>query len=137
MFAMALDGFLELLKGKDAVEGETLDKTFGTKSRKAMSITSFKLSPQGLPSKKKKKGHDATEHEEEHDDEHTQPTQPKGKHQKPKYPLAFTVSKEIDSASTELFLAYCRHADDALPDNAKCFDLARVTLRKAESVKPV
>jgi type VI protein secretion system component Hcp len=148
---MPLDGFLELKKGGKPVEGENLDTHFGRKH--AMAIQSFWIGSSGSEgakkAKKKEAGHGKPgAHEAPKPGAHEAPKPPPapppsadGEAAKPKHPLTFKVTKEVDLATTKLFTAYCEHADrDKLGGEKKgsdCFDSATVTLRKASGGKPL
>jgi type VI protein secretion system component Hcp len=136
---MALDAFLELTKNGSPVAGESLDRAF----RKAMAITSFWIGS-GQPPQRARR--DPQAETDEHADQPTtiapnNQAQPPPPARKPQFPLTFRISKDVDAASKELFLAYCRHADsDRLAgdqNNPDCFDTARVTLRKAGGKEPL
>jgi type VI protein secretion system component Hcp len=137
----SLDGFLELIKQGKPVEGETLDRIFTKK--KASSIASFSM-----------EGEDNESPADEDSDADSTTQQPlpqpgqgplqfrqpsastapttapvqAAKKEKKKYPITFKVTKEIDQASPELYLAYCKNADLL---TSQPFDTAKVTLRKA------
>jgi type VI protein secretion system component Hcp len=123
---MALDGFLELKRGGvAAVEGECRDRTFAVK--KAMEITSFEFGAETSS------GSSTTDLDESDDDE--EPKKKSGQKKKPPAdPMGFTfkISKEVDSATPQLFRAYCEHA----AGKPKPFDTAVVTLRKAGGKEP-
>jgi type VI protein secretion system component Hcp len=100
---MAFDAFMQLIKGgKPAVQGETLDAKFG--KLKAFELTKFKLTSQ----------RDMTS--EEGEAEGDEPV------------FILNIEKEIDSATPDLFLNYCRYATTK---NSGTFDEAIVTVRKA------
>src|SRR5262249_9226553 len=101
---MAFDAFLELLtRGKPAVTGETLDEEF--KPRKAMEIASFKLQSQ----------RDMTDGDAS--DGLTEGTTL----------FQLSVTKEVDNATPDLYLAYCKQASSREAN----YDLMRLTVRKA------
>src|SRR5438132_827989 len=107
-----VDAFLELLDWDGqttTIAGESLDAHFQKVGARPMEIFSFNLESQRDLSADKS----ATGDEEEL--------------------FTFSVTKEIDSATPELFLAFCNCATDQ--DNPLA--IARVTLRKAAGLKPL
>jgi len=106
-----VDAFLELLDWDEqtaVITGESLDSHFKKTGAQPMELLSFSLEAQRDLTSDKVGG------EEE--------------------PLfTFSVTKEIDSASPELFLAFCNCATDQ--DNPLA--VARVTLRKAGGPDPL
>jgi type VI protein secretion system component Hcp len=102
MAKLALDGFLELLQknGTAAVKGETTDAKF---RGKGMKLVSFELkAQQDLSSERSSDPEDSKL-------------------------FTFSVTKELDYATPDLFKAYCLFWDD----HKITWDKARVTLRKA------
>jgi type VI protein secretion system component Hcp len=117
---MPLDGFLELKRGgAAAVEGECRDATFSVK--KAMAIKSFEFGSETSSSKSDEEG------DEDEDSGKIKPPQKKSSSAHPNE-FKFSVTKDVDAASPQLFVAYCQHAAAI----AKPFDTAIVTLRKAQ-----
>jgi type VI protein secretion system component Hcp len=122
-----LDGFLELLNGgKAAVEGENLDATF--KEKHALNIQGFTLSSESASARRKQ----AQQGTDEGDGE-LHAVSPAATDRA--FALNFEVTREVDLASPALFRAYCVRA--FLDARARPFDLAKVTLRKASSGKPL
>ena len=118
----AIDAYLILRKGKGSptISGETLDKEFDPKE--AVQLKKFRLASQ----------QSFTEDDEE--EEPSTETSPEPENDKPYF--VFSIEKEIDSATTQLFQAYCDHAKDTT--NAKkdgVFSEGLVYLRKASGGK--
>jgi type VI protein secretion system component Hcp len=129
---MALDGFLELKRqGVAAVQGECRDRTFAVK--KAMSIKSFEFGTELAPAAP------PDEDDDQDDDDDERPRRQAPKRSKPAAPpknpteFKFSVTKEVDSATPQLFVAYCQHAAAV----ATPFDTAIITLRKAGGPEPM
>jgi type VI secretion system secreted protein Hcp len=104
---MPLDGFLELL-GQDGTEiviaGESLDEAFKKAESHPIEILNFSMESQVDL---------ATDKGDDEEDLFT-----------------FSVTKEVDSATPQLFLAFCGDVTP-YPDGFKTVGAARVTLRKA------
>jgi type VI protein secretion system component Hcp len=114
---MAFDAFMELFKGnKVAVTGETLDKKFADK--KAFELRSFKLNSQ----RDMTQGHEVDPGDEEGQAEPV---------------FVLNIQKDIDSATPDLFLNYCRYATMRGQDKQQSgvFDIAIVTVRKAGGIR--
>jgi type VI protein secretion system component Hcp len=132
---MALDAFLELIKNGQPVAGETLDKIFGAK--KAIAISGFSMET------KEKEIEDTAGPQLD-----TAPTpigqgtpsiRPSSRPQsdapaKKECPVSFSIDKEVDASSTELYLGYCRNADQMTNPP---YDTAKVTIRKAGGPNPL
>jgi type VI protein secretion system component Hcp len=107
---MALDCFLQLLKGgKSAVEGESLDAKFGP--LKAFELVKFRLSSQI---------------------DMTTEDPAAGADEEAEQAFVLNVTKEIDSATPDLFLNYCRFSATR---TLGTFDEAILTVRKAAGAK--
>lgn len=129
---MAIDGFLELIRHGQPVPGETLDKTFSAK--RAMSITGFtvwtlenEIEDEAPPSSVSDNS-DSKWGQASLGSPKARSTEPK------KCPIFFRITKEVDLASAELYLAYCKHADTQADEP---FDLAKVSIRKAGGAHPL
>ncbi|MGF1580238.1 MAG: type VI secretion system tube protein Hcp [Gemmataceae bacterium] len=141
---MAIDGFMEITHNNKPISGETLDAIFGNSKHRACSILSFDIKMQQSS-------------ESSRDEEASAPQTgsseaslwgdgpsaslgqaPSASSGKPNTPLRFSVTKEVDAASSTLFRAYCQHvnllADD--PDR-KPFDKVRITVRKSGGRSPL
>ena len=139
---MKIDGFLVIEDSTFPVVGESQDQDFVGKG--AMEISSFTLRPANQPTNmsadKAKESNFAMLGSDDDGlgalcmqflfDEVVDPT-----------PLValqsfvFTVKKDADLATPDLFKAFCRFIDS--PENCQPYDEAFVTLRKAGQSKPV
>jgi type VI secretion system secreted protein Hcp len=111
---MPLDGFFDL-DGKQKVSGESLDDKYHDR----IEINSFEFGGDDTELDKlldpgeglKKKGYPA--------------------------PFGFTIEKEIDTASPDLFVAYCQSFAAKEVSQIPAFTSAKLTLRKAGGTEPL
>src|SRR5262245_27760019 len=111
---MPLDGFLEILDfdgTETIIAGESLDAAFKKAGSKPIEILNFSLESQV----------DLGEGKQGADEEHL---------------FTFTITKEVDSATPQLFLAFCGDVTP-YPDGFATIQAARVTLRKAAGKDPL
>src|SRR4051812_48989391 len=104
---MPLDGFLELLDADDettTVAGESLDAEFKKRGAQPIEILNFSMESQV----------DLASEDGSLED----------------YLFVFSITKEVDSATPQLFRAFCGDVTP-YPDGFSVLSTARVTLRKA------
>jgi type VI protein secretion system component Hcp len=114
---MPIDAFLEIIDEENPVHGESDDEVF--KAKKAIEVLSVSLEPVKATSVETPPEGEAT--------------RTKGVRSPLAAPRSFKldITKEVDNASPNLFLAYCRFLTNADPAYCKPFDSMRLTLRKA------
>jgi type VI secretion system secreted protein Hcp len=113
---MPLDGFLELFGDEDGsdvvIPGESLDADFKKRGAKPIEILNF-----SLESQRDLAGDTSSEDPDE-------------------ALFVFSITKEVDSATPQLFLAFCGDVTPS-PQGFSTIGSARVTLRKAAGTTPL